>query len=300
MLHMPEAALRFRDVEATIEPQPDAGEGHFLASSSVFGIDYPIGIDSRGKKVYERINAGAYSESLKLRPVVPVYYNHGGPPGMRWQRPPIGAADSNSENDRSLIQGGSIFRDASEDAMSVWLAMKSGALREWSVAYAPSAPVTRAKAEDGGTVEIISAADLHEVSVCLRGMNGSTSTLDLRALDDKALLARMRGLMPRLIRTRDIDTDDDTDPGAISQAVDSAIDEALDIWDSEPDQAKALIQAADLAIDKLMALLGVPDPDESAASRSLTTTEARRMFQLVARGVMSEDDAVRLIARKED
>jgi hypothetical protein len=67
--------------------------------------------------------------------------------------------------------------------------------------------------------------------------------------------------------TRDVDTDTDTDPNALIAAVDAAIDEAIDLHASgEDDQAWALITSADTTIDKVMELLGIPDPDDSEPS----------------------------------
>lgn len=67
---------------------------------------------------------------------------------------------------------------------------------------------------------------------------------------------------------RDADTDTDDDPNAIIAAVDAAIDEALDLHAAgEDEQAWALITAADISVDAVLALLGIPDPDDDARSR---------------------------------
>lgn len=68
--------------------------------------------------------------------------------------------------------------------------------------------------------------------------------------------------------TRDADTDTDDDPNALIAAVDAAIDEALDLHAAgEDEQAWALITAADVSVDAVLALLGIPDPDDDARSR---------------------------------
>jgi hypothetical protein len=77
---------------------------------------------------------------------------------------------------------------------------------------------------------------------------------------------------------RDADVDTDDDPKALIAAVDAAIDEAINLHaEGEDDQAWALITSADATIDKAMALLGIPDPDDSgeppAGTRSSDHTE---------------------------
>jgi hypothetical protein len=70
------------------------------------------------------------------------------------------------------------------------------------------------------------------------------------------------------------DAEDVVDPGEAAQATDAAIDEALAILEgvdltslpAEVQQAIALIQAADAAVDEVLDALGVSDPDEDAAA----------------------------------
>ncbi|NNC10690.1 hypothetical protein HII28_02155 [Planctomonas sp. JC2975] len=74
------------------------------------------------------------------------------------------------------------------------------------------------------------------------------------------------------VHRKDADTDADDDPADLISATDAAIDEAIDLFstvdltDLPPAvaQAVALVQAADTAIDKLMSVVGIPDPDEDA------------------------------------
>lgn len=68
--------------------------------------------------------------------------------------------------------------------------------------------------------------------------------------------------------------DSDDDAGRLAQAVDAALDEAQNLLSTvdpttlpEPvQQALGLISAAEEAVDKLLDVLGVPDPDEGAAT----------------------------------
>lgn len=69
-------------------------------------------------------------------------------------------------------------------------------------------------------------------------------------------------------------TEGAVDPGETAQATDAAIDQALALLEgvdleslpAEVQQAIALIQAADAAVDELLDALGVVDPDEDAAA----------------------------------
>lgn len=81
-------------------------------------------------------------------------------------------------------------------------------------------------------------------------------------------------IVPKSLIKKDADTDTDDDAGNLAAATDAAIDEAIDLFNevditSLPDevqQAIALVQAADLSVDKLLEVLGVPDPDEQDAN----------------------------------
>lgn len=81
---------------------------------------------------------------------------------------------------------------------------------------------------------------------------------------------------------KDADTEDDTDPGVAAQAVDAAIDEAINLFaavdltslPAEVQQAIALVQAADAAVDELLDALGVSDPDEDADSGAVQAPAA--------------------------
>lgn len=66
------------------------------------------------------------------------------------------------------------------------------------------------------------------------------------------------------------------DPGGLMQAVDASLDSAQDAFDGgNPDQARALVSAAQNAIDALMALFKVEDADEPEllAARSVHIEE---------------------------
>lgn len=118
---------------------------------------------------------------------------------------------------------------------------------------------------DGSDLRTIREVQLFEVSTtafpAYEGTEAALRSADLRsvALARRAQRAR-----------RDADTTDDDDPGALASGVDAAIDEAVDLFATVdttelPEavaQGIALIQAADSTVDHLLAVLGVPDPDQ--------------------------------------
>jgi len=97
-----------------------------------------------------------------------------------------------------------------------------------------------------------------------------------------ALGAECVGAPAKSFTRKDADTEDAADPGALAQAVDAAIDEAINLFASidqsslpaEVQQAIALIQAADAAVDGILDALGVADPDEDAAASGADPTPA--------------------------
>jgi len=76
--------------------------------------------------------------------------------------------------------------------------------------------------------------------------------------------------------------DEQVDPGTLAQAVDAPLDEAINLLaqvdastlPAEVQQAIALIQAADAAVDELLDALGVSDPDEDAAADPAVVSDA--------------------------
>jgi HK97 family phage prohead protease len=113
---------------------------------------------------------------------------------------------------------------------------------------------------------------------------------DLRALIDGS--ASPFGVVP---------PDDDTDPGPMAQSVDACIDAAVvALAAGQYESVKALLDAADTALDELLGVLGVDDPDEGARAALLdgilkatepdpsTRTDqdlyARRQAELALRG----------------
>jgi HK97 family phage prohead protease len=95
--------------------------------------------------------------------------------------------------------------------------------------------------------------------------------------------------------------DPDEDTGKLAQAIDAALDEAVDLLNALPstnrpaelDQAIALLVAAEVTADALLARLGVPDPDDGTASPPPTSPSAP------ATRALSEDHVEDLRTRAE-
>jgi hypothetical protein len=76
--------------------------------------------------------------------------------------------------------------------------------------------------------------------------------------------------------------EDDADPASLALAVDASLDQALELFaevdpltlPAEIQQAIALVVAADVAIDELLDVVGIPDPDEDAADSGVSVATA--------------------------
>lgn len=158
-----EPALRRR--QAVSVHCRSVGGGHGRVQAYVTTWDpYPI-----GAKRKEQIARGAFDLS---RPVT-VQYEHA------WTAGPIGATTSAREDDRGVLIEAQLYLDEPR-ARNVWRAMSDGALTEWSVAFIPRDGGVRAEKRKDHTLEVVTSADLVEVSVVLRGANPHTSTTAVR------------------------------------------------------------------------------------------------------------------------
>jgi HK97 family phage prohead protease len=267
---MPDA-VRYRQRPIRMRALPDVGEGAVEAVASVYGITYTV--QDWFWETRERIDAGAFTDSIGEDPLSPYFWMHG------WEQGPVGDGawtDSSAE----LRNRGQFYIDDGL-ALRVWRGLKSGAIKEWSIGYI--ALDTHIEKEDGEEVEVVDKGQLVELSSCVMGANPGTETISVRRaggrLAKRGLTRSGHGalLLPRSARRRDVDTDTDDDPGCVAQAVDAAIDEALDQFaEGNVDQAIALVQAADLSVDTLLDLLGVPDADEDAEPPAAGAYRAKR------------------------
>lgn len=179
-------------------------------------------------------------------------------------------------------------------AQEVRTLMAEGHIDRTSVAFM-SEPATQ---KDGKTVrmrELLNAAVVaipsnREAAILeVRGLkagarNSKADAEKVQGIHDHAaaLGAECVGAPAKSFTRKDADTEDAADPGVLAQAVDAAIDEAIDLFASidqsslpaEVQQAIALIQAADAAVDGILDALGVADPDEDAAASGADPTPA--------------------------
>lgn len=105
------------------------------------------------------------------------------------------------------------------------------------------------------------------------GQRALTGLCELRGVDlvavrnldtERAVAALLAGSLDQL-ESRVLPVGDpDSDPMAVVSALDAVIDELLDAFtEGNADQAQALAMAADVTVDKLLALMALPDPDDT-------------------------------------
>lgn len=279
---MPDQQIRYRSVKMRASADGGDAKGTFQALGAAYGVTYDV-FDWWIGPSKERLSPGVFSKSLAEKSTIPVFWQHG------WEQAAIGHGTA-SESDNALNLSGQFYLD---DPMvsRIYQSVLAGAVDEWSIGWLLQD--SHREKEDGADVEVADRGQLVELSSVVMGANPGTQTISVRSAAD---LLRLRRVLPRAIRHRQ---DPDEDAGSLAQAVDAAIDEALDVIDENPDQAKALLLAAEVSSDALLALLGVEDADDlEARARGLSAKEAKRVLQLRAKDLISEDDAVKLMTRK--
>lgn len=119
---------------------------------------------------------------------------------------------------------------------------------------------------------VLSSKALAEQAIEKAGARNSASDQEhLQSAHDHLVSAGASCVPSKSARTKDADTEDDSDVGSLAAAVDAAIDEALNAFADVdlPEQAQqglALLLAADQVVDRLLDVLGVPDPDDDTES----------------------------------
>lgn len=229
--------MRHRQRPIRMRAMPEVGEGAVEAIVSVYDLVYDVG--GWWGPTKERIEPGAFTDSIADKPVIPLFWQHD------WEAGPIGDATA-SETDKDLRINGQLYVD---DPMvtRIWRSLKADSVSEWSIGYIALA--TQIVKEDdnpkGDDIEVVMKGQLCETSSCVMGANPGTETISVRRAGtllasasptDEDLETRIRKLFPQL----------------------------------------------------------APAPEPT----SMSETEVRRLFRSLALGAISEDDAVRLIARK--
>lgn len=156
-----------RRIAVDARATPDAGPGTFSAYASVFGVEYDIGWGFK-----ETILPGAFTDSIKAHGgTIPIMWEHA------WNLGPVGDAKV-SEDDHGVKLDGQLYLDDGGDLVRrIYRSMTGNAVNEWSVAFWPTDIVWD---DDNPDLDQIAGGDLAEASVCVRGANPETETLDIR------------------------------------------------------------------------------------------------------------------------
>jgi HK97 family phage prohead protease len=155
-----------RRVRMKVRATPDEGDGTFQAVVSTYDLEYDVGWGWT-----EKILPGCFAASIAAHPTIPIFYTHDWPGG------PIGSGKP-AEADDKLTVAGQLYLGMAERIDVIYRAMLEEALEEWSIGFWPE-EITWEK--DNPLCDQIAAGDLAEASVCVRGANPETGTVDLAA-----------------------------------------------------------------------------------------------------------------------
>jgi HK97 family phage prohead protease len=169
------ATLHHKQLAAVAIADPAVtAEGTFDAIVSVFDV-----VDSQG----DRVVRGAFERTIKewraSGDPVPVVFAHQWADASQF----VGAIDPKDMEEvaRGLRVKGRLFINESEQARWVFELMQKRLVREFSFGWNPY-PGGERQGADGVTE--ISAAELYEVTVCLKGANPWTELLATKSADD--------------------------------------------------------------------------------------------------------------------
>ena len=188
-----------RRMRMQVRATPDAGDGTFEALVSTYELEYDIGWGWT-----EQIARGCFDASIAAHPTLPIFYNH------QWDAAPIGSAAAREDGPR-LIVAGRLYLGMGDMVARVYQAMVDEALEEWSIGFWPE---KISWTDDNPLCDVIELGDLAEASICVRGANPETGTLELNSRSQPVYLMgdtetrkrEVTGLRSR----RQIETRDDT------------------------------------------------------------------------------------------
>lgn len=200
-------AIRKRRIRMKVRATPDAGDGTFSAVVSTYSLEYDIGWGWT-----EQILPGCFTESIAAHPTIPVYHQHD------WDSAPIGSCQPSEQGSGLEVSGqlyvGAEFADPF--VKRIYQAMLDEALEEWSIGFWPE---EISWSEDSPTCDSIVKGDLAEASICVRGANPETGTLELnrRQLayvegDEVARQREVSRLRTRYAGLPELDIRDASDP----------------------------------------------------------------------------------------
>ena len=156
---LPKRRLRMK-VRAT----PEKGEGTGEAVVSTYDLEYEVGFGWT-----EKIIPGCFDASITDHPTIPIYHQH------NWDDGPIGSGQP-TEADDQLTVAFALYLGQGDLVGRVYQAMLDKALEEWSIGFWAE-EITWDKGDP--MCDQISLGDLAEASICVRGANPETGTLEL-------------------------------------------------------------------------------------------------------------------------
>ncbi|MCU4184019.1 HK97 family phage prohead protease [Acidiferrimicrobium sp. IK] len=155
-----------RRLRMKVRATPDEGAGTFHALVSAYNLEYDVGWGWT-----EMILPGAFTASIASHPTIPIFYEHA------WADGPLGVGTP-VETDTGCEVTGRLYLGMAERIDVIYQAMLDEALEEWSVAFWPQ---TIVQDQENRYCDQIAQGDLAEASVCVRGANPGTETIDLRS-----------------------------------------------------------------------------------------------------------------------
>jgi HK97 family phage prohead protease len=155
-----------RRVRMRVRATPGQAAGTGQAVVSTLNLAYPIGAGWT-----EKVLPGAFADSITAHPQIPIYHQHD------WLAGPIGVGTP-MENGDQLIVDFRLYLGQGDLVDRVYQAMIDEALEEWSIGFFVDQITTDSKEPK---CDQIAKGDLAEASVCVRGANPETGTLDLAA-----------------------------------------------------------------------------------------------------------------------
>ena len=185
-----------RRVRMQVRATPGQGKGTGQAVVSTFNLEYRIGFGFS-----EQVLPGAFADSIAAHPTIPIFYNHD------WAGAPIGSGRPKEQGNQLLVDF-RLYLGQSDLVDRVYQAMIDEALEEWSIGFWAETITTT---NENPKCDQIAQGDLAEASVCVRGANPVTGTLELAGKtgwlmgnerEQKAEVDRIRAATKRLVRAR--------------------------------------------------------------------------------------------------
>lgn len=209
--------------------------------------------DMTGPAYMEAFSPGSTDVSLGQHPNFPVFVRHD------YGKDPLGVVTFQRSAEALMFE---LVLSKTRDADDKLELVNDGAMRSVSIGFKPLHAVRRTLGR--------STVDQYRTEVALRELSLAPTGWGQYA---EAGVTAVR-------------SDLDEDPGALMQAVDAALDAAsAELLAGNLDQGLALVTAAEVSVDALLALFGVVDADDVDAPSEAVAVQARMhgLWALTAR-----------------